>query len=76
MSARQLASMLAISVAVAIVDFATMLKSFVTNVLKCKDRLKTKFKYTSVAMHFLEMSPFSCDFIKADIDLLIYQQCF
>jgi len=43
-------------VAVAGVYFVMMLKSFITNVLKCKTRSKTKFKYASVTMLSLVMS--------------------
>ena len=62
---------LAHSVAVATValnNFVTMLKSFIANVIKCKARLKTKFKCAFITMHSLVMSPFSHNFIKADID--------
>ena len=67
------------SVAVAIVaqnNFATTLKSFITNAPKCKACLQTKFKCTSVTMHSLVMSPFSRDFINTDIDKLKYHQCY
>ena len=49
-------------------NFVTMLKSFITNVLKCKALLKTKFICAFVTMHSLVMSPFSRDFIKTDIN--------
>ena len=45
-------------------NFAPQLK--IANV-KCKSRLKVKFKFASGTMHSLVMGPFSCD-IKMEID--------
>ena len=41
-------------------------KSFIANVLKCKVRLKTKFKCVCVTMCSIVMSPYSCGFIKTE----------
>ena len=53
-----------------------LLKRFIANVLKCKTRLKTKFKCVCVTMRSLVMSPFSRDYMKKEIDQLKYQQRF
>ena len=45
-----------------------LFKSSITNVLKCKARLKTNFKYVCVTMYSLVMSLFSSDYIKTKID--------
>ena len=45
-----------------------MLKSFIANMLKCKARLKTKFKCVCVTMCSLVISPFSHDYMKMEID--------
>ena len=52
----------------ALKNFVLLLKSFIANVLKCKARLKTKFKCVCITMCFLVMSPFSCDHMKTEID--------
>ena len=49
-------------------NFVPLLKSFITDVLKYKARLKTKFKCVSVTMCSLVMSLFSHDYIKTEID--------
>ena len=48
-------------------QLCTAVKTYIANVLKCKARLK--FKCVCIIMLSLVMSPFSCDFIKAKIDL-------
>ena len=45
-----------------------LLKSFIANMLKCKARLKTKFKCVCVTMCFLMIIPFLQDYIKMEID--------
>ena len=45
-----------------------LFKSFIANVLKCKARLKTNFKYVCVTMCSLVMSLFSRDYIKTEIN--------
>ena len=45
-------------------NFVPLLKSFIANMLKCKARLKTKFKCVCVTMYSLEISPFSRDYMK------------
>ena len=52
----------------AYINFVLLLKSFIANVLKCKARLKSKFKCMCVTMCFLVMSLFSRDYIKKEID--------
>ena len=49
-------------------NFVLLLKKCFANVLKCKPLLKVKFKCVSVTMYSLVMSPYSCDFIKMEID--------
>ena len=56
------------SVAIKIINFVPLLRSFIANVLKCKGHLKIKFKCVSVAMCSLVMGLFSGDFIKTEID--------
>ena len=51
-------------VALTISSFVSL---FIADV-KCKAHLKTKFKCIYVTMCSLVMSPFSCDFIKTEID--------
>ena len=57
-------------------NFVPLLKSLIANMLKCKTRLKTKFKCMCITMCSLEMSPFSHDYMKTETDQLKYQQCF
>ena len=45
-----------------------LLNSFIANVLKCKVRKKTKFKWVCITMCSLVMSLFSRDYIKTEID--------
>ena len=45
-------------------NFVPLLKCFIADVLKCKARLKVKFKCISITMYYLVMSSFSRDLIK------------
>ena len=49
-------------------NFVAQLKSFIINVLKCKARLKTKFKCMCVTMRSLVINLFSRDYIEMEID--------
>ena len=46
------------SVALMIIEFIPLLKSFIANVPKCKAHLKTKFKSECTTKRSLVMSPF------------------
>ena len=49
----------------------TAVKSFIADVLKCKARVKTKFKCVCITMCSLVMSPFSRDYIKTKIEVSV-----
>ena len=54
-----------VTVAIAALNyFVPLSKSLITDILKFKACLKAKFKWASVTMYSLVMSPFSHDFIK------------
>ena len=53
-------------------DFVPLLKSFIANV-KCKARLKAKFKCVCFTMCSLVMNPLSRDCMKIEIDQFKYQ---
>ena len=57
-----------VAIAIATTLYHYTIKEFIANVLKCKARLKVKFKCVSITMHSLVMNPFSRDLIKMEID--------
>ena len=56
------------SVALTIINFVPLLKSLIANMLKCITRYETKFKCVCSSMHSLVISPFTCDYMKMEID--------
>ena len=60
---RRLVHGVSLAITYGLKQLCTTVKSFIADMLKCKARLKIKFKCVCVTMCFLLMSPFSRDCI-------------